>query len=346
MALPCVEGAGAREGAASANAVNAVKCREVAALAPAKVNLYLGVHTECDARGYHRVDSVMHTIALGDVVTVRPAAELSLTCDPEPDCPPQQNTCWRAAERFFAAFAGAGGAGAGAGAGAGGPSDALTRAHIHVEKRIPAQAGLGGGSTDAAATLVALAQLFGVPRTSERLVAIAREVGADVPFFLAGPCAYLDGAGDTLARELPALAMPLVLVMPQSAGITAAGAYAAFDTAPIAAAPLDAFLRAFATPQGESASATCGNAASELGPRERAVAAALANNLDPIACELRPAVAEVKAWLAAQDGVVKALVTGSGACCYAVCATQAVAERIASAATSRGYWSCPTHTLS
>ena len=78
--------------------------RVVRVAAPAKVNLYLGVHREPDERGYHLVDSVMASLGLADEVEVAPARELSVVCDPDAGCPARKNTCWKAVEAMDAEF--------------------------------------------------------------------------------------------------------------------------------------------------------------------------------------------------------------------------------------------------
>ena len=170
--------------------------------APAKINLYLGVHTERDARGYHRVDSLMAAVGLVDTVTVTPAQALTVQTIPASDFPMHKNTAYRAAAAMAEHYG------------------REANICVTIEKRIPLCAGLGGPSTDAAAVIVALAELWGIDRTDPALDDIARGIGADVPFFLHASPAFYVGGGDVLATEYPALpAMPVVLVKPREASV-------------------------------------------------------------------------------------------------------------------------------
>ena len=101
--------------------------------------------------------------------------------------------------------------------------------HILLHKRIPSQAGLGGGSSDAAAALVAVSHLLGLTLSPTRLAEVAASLGADVPFFLTGGTALAEGLGEKI-RSLAPLApnWPLVIVRP-STGVSTAAAYAALD---------------------------------------------------------------------------------------------------------------------
>lgn len=280
----------------------------VTVVAPAKINLYLGVHTEKDGRGYHRVDSVMAALGLADIVRIAPAPALSVRTVPAADFPMEQNTAYRAACALVKTFG------------------LEAAASIEIEKHIPLQAGLGGPSTDAAAALVGLCRLWGIDPADERVEAIARGVGADVPFFLTSVLAYCDGAGDAVREEFePFEGLPVVLVKPESVGVSAAGAYVQFDSDPCEVAPLERLLNALR--------------AHDLS----GVIDGIANNLAPAACTLAPAVGQVASWLCDQPGILAAQVTGSGACSFGICATQAVAERIAQAAREvHGWWACAT----
>ncbi|MCI1666041.1 MAG: 4-(cytidine 5'-diphospho)-2-C-methyl-D-erythritol kinase [Atopobiaceae bacterium] len=282
----------------------------VTLLAPAKVNLYLGVRDELDERRYHRVDSVMSTVGLYDEVSVTPSGSLSVTCVPEAGCAEDENSCWKAAVAMGEAF---------------GREPSVS---ISVTRGIPAKSGLGGASTDAAAAILAICRLWDVDVSDARLPEVARSVGADVPFFLYAPLALLEGAGDVLSERLPSLAgLPIVLVRPEGGGISAAEAYGEFDRMPSRPEdrePLLAALRAHDV---------------------AAVPSLLSNNLDPVARRLEPVLDEVRSWLMRRNGVRAVLVTGSGSCTYAVCDGSGPAEAVADAAREQGWWACATTLL-
>jgi len=151
--------------------------------APAKINLFLRVVGR-RPDGYHELDSLMAKLALADTVTIekRPAPGIEVSC-PGVDLPEDEgNIAWRAAAAV-AAEAG---------------SDVGVR--VTIDKRIPVAAGLGGGSSDAAATLVGMNRLFGFGIGRERLLEIAVGLGADVPFFVCPwPVARAAGIGEKLA---------------------------------------------------------------------------------------------------------------------------------------------------
>lgn len=279
--------------------------------APAKVNLYLGVHPQLDARGYHRVDSVMAAVGVSDEVLVRRDGRgPSVSCRPTAHVPQQRNTCWKAMHALCAELG------------------REPRYAVRVEKRVPSQAGLGGASADAAAVLLAICDLEGVDPADPRVVRAARAVGADVPFFLTGRPSYLAGAGDVLAEEFAPLAgVPVALVRAPGCGVPTPAAYADFDRDPVPAAPLGPMLDALRASDAAAA------------------AAAAANNLGPVACRLLGSCAEALAWLASRPGVEVAQVSGSGSCVFALCASDATARDAADAARGRGWWSCATRLL-
>ena len=157
-------------------------------LAHAKINWSLRI-TGRRADGYHDLETLFQTISLHDTLTITPAERLSLTCD-DPAVPTDEtNLVLRAAKL------------------AGSPPVA-----IHLEKRIPAGGGLGGGSSDAAATLVAL----GAPSAE-----LALQLGSDVPFFLVGGTAYATGRGEVLTQLRRAAPIPLLLLLPEERVMTA-----------------------------------------------------------------------------------------------------------------------------
>lgn len=152
----------------------------------AKINLYLAVIGK-RRDGYHNIRSVMQTVSLHDTLNVRlSASEITMTCsDPTLGCD-ASNLCVRAAKAFSDAVGGIG-------------------ADIALTKVIPMQAGLGGGSADAAAVLRALNFLCGHPFSVPELCSIGAGIGADVPFCVAGGTALAEGTGEPLS---PFTALP------------------------------------------------------------------------------------------------------------------------------------------
>ena len=285
--------------------------RSLTLSAPAKINLYLGVHTERDDRGYHKVDSLMAAVGLADTVTVAPTQELTVQTVPASDFPMQKNTAYRAAVAMAGHY--------------GREADVC----VTIEKHIPLCAGLGGPSTDAAAVIAALAELWGIDRTDPALDEIARGIGADVPFFLHASPAFYVGGGDVLATEYPALpATPVVLVKPRDASVSTIEAYRRFDETPV---PADK--------PGAIASAL------RLGDTDMAYAL-IHNNLGVISAQMEPQIKTVLDWLRAQNGTVAVNVCGSGACSFALCDTTATATNLAAAAQQNGWWACATELIS
>jgi 4-diphosphocytidyl-2-C-methyl-D-erythritol kinase len=177
----------------------------------AKINLSLRV---LGARrdGYHELRTIFQSIALHDTLTIRVRrGALVLTCD-DPACPTDEtNLVMRAAMQLWSA---AGRRGA--------PRDLA----IHLQKRIPMQGGLGGGSSDAAATLRALARRWRVSAAKVRATAAA--LGADVPYFLEGGAALGLDRGDQLVRLAEPSPRWVVLVLPDF-GVSTKDAFAWFD---------------------------------------------------------------------------------------------------------------------
>lgn len=191
---------------------------------------------------------------------------------------------------------------------------------IHLEKYIPAQAGLGGGSSDAAAVLAGAAQWWGVDFFDPRVKAAARQLGADVMFFLHGGCSRLEGRGDEFAQALTSMKAPVVLVKPD-AGVSTASAYAAFDERPVV------------LPSALQKSAISAQSAE---------AVPLANNLQEASFALLPELETVQSWLSKRCGAKHVLMSGSGSAFFAVCNSLAEASKVAGEARMQGWWSRAT----
>ncbi len=201
---------------------------EITLQAHAKINLLLDI-TGRRADGYHTITGVMQMVSLGDTVTVgveeptdgmhlcvlgpRPgtAETITLTCS-NPDLPTDgRNLAWRAAEAFLRAT-----------------GRGCRRLTIHIEKRIPAAAGLAGGSTDAAAVLKALNTLFGEPLTLDRLCAVGLTLGADVPFCIMGGARITEGVGEALTA-VPSMPDCSLVIACGGEGVSTPAAYKALD---------------------------------------------------------------------------------------------------------------------
>ncbi|HYH81829.1 MAG TPA: 4-(cytidine 5'-diphospho)-2-C-methyl-D-erythritol kinase [Longimicrobium sp.] len=173
--------------------------------APAKVNLRLCILAR-EEGGHHALETVFCAISLADTVVVsRGEAGIRLTVEGGVDTgPPERNLAVRAAERFHRAL---------------GVDPAID---IHLAKRIPSAAGLGGGSSDAAAVLRALNALHGDALSTGELLGMGIELGADVPFFLCGsPLALAWGRGERLMPLPPLPPRPVLVAHPGPAMPTA-----------------------------------------------------------------------------------------------------------------------------
>ncbi len=190
--------------------------------AHAKINLTLDVGPR-RPDGYHDIRSVMQTLALYDTLTVtrtpeHPGVVLEVIGDEAGGVPADaSNLVVQAAVRLQKSTAARG---------------SLTAdqsgLHILLEKRIPSQAGMGGGSSDAAAALLAVSELLNLHFSLRRLTELAATLGADVPFFLDGGTALVEGLGELITLLPPAPPFDVVVVKPP-VGVSTALAYGALD---------------------------------------------------------------------------------------------------------------------
>ena len=187
--------------------------RRVQVRAPAKINLTLRVlGTRPD--GYHELRTMFQSVALHDTLTLTPSdGPFSIACD-DPRCPSNEdNLVWRAADALWRT---AGRRGKPAGV------------HVVIRKQIPIEAGLGGGSSDAAAALRGLAALWQLSVTDEQLYWIARDLGADVPFFFEGGTVLCVDRGDVLYPLIDRPPASVVLIFPDF-GVSTRDAYRWWD---------------------------------------------------------------------------------------------------------------------
>lgn len=325
-------------------------------VAPAKVNLFLGVGQR-RPDGYHDVVNVMHALALHDniymcchdveevrrgtgrsngapngtpqthagpngnlAVSIEMVDKTQMLAAPGSrapiEVPAEDNLVFKAIDMLARELG----------------IEQSQEISVRVEKHVPMQAGLGGGSADAAAALVGMAHFWGLSDSGKTLHAVASRLGADVAFFLEGGCGLFTGTGDVFERRLDPMKDALVLVKPD-VGVSTAECYAAFDADPV---PVPADLLAQAEDAGT---------ASEV---------PLFNNLAPAACSIAPQLAEVAEWLADATrasthraecpdlNVARVLLSGSGSATYAIVDSYAEAARIAGEANARGWWARAT----
>jgi 4-diphosphocytidyl-2-C-methyl-D-erythritol kinase len=252
-------------------------------LARAKINYSIEIKG-LRSDGYHELSSVFQSITLADELTLERAGRgFELIVEPEAaDIGPWEWNTVHRAWRVLAEHTG---------------TPLPIRAHL--QKNVPAGGGLGGGSSDGAATLVGLNALFGLGLDTEALQALARGVGADVPFCVCGGTALATGVGE----KLEALPGPpehhLVIAMPAFEANTAQ-VYRAFDASP-----------------GHETLAT-GPVVEALGRGDlAALASALGNDLAPVTEEMCPDVARLRGALL-RAGALGACMTGSGSAVFGI----------------------------
>lgn len=246
--------------------------------AHAKINLHLEILGR-RPDGFHDIETIFQTIGLHDEVTVELSAHdgLSLACD-DPALPcDATNLAWRAAAAYRCA------------------NPLLGGLAITLAKRIPAGAGLGGGSADAAAVLVACDDLAERPLGARRLEEIGATLGSDISFLIRGGTAHATGRGEQLTRLPEAPELDLTLLMPEGAHCATPAVYRALTDAergPRSARGAAWFAARIADPT-----------------------AWLDNRLTPPARRVCPAVGDLLDHLASLG--VPHLMTGSGAACFA-----------------------------
>lgn len=260
-------------------------------ISPAKVNLVLAVGEKQES-GFHEVQTIMHSLALHDTLSMRrfddegsgDGLQVMLKCESSFTIDPllikaEENIAYKAVVELAKAL---------------GRTQDETIEMI-LNKIIPAEAGLGGGSSNAAAALVGAATLWGVGMEDERVQEVASRLGADVSFFLKGGCARLSGKGDVFEAQLEPRSGFVLLVRPD-AGVSTGKAYAAFDEDPVL--PSSEYL-------------------SSIAALDAAADVSLYNNLEKAACSVTPVVAQVLEWGRAAAGEENVVLCGSGSavCC-------------------------------
>ncbi|MEP4076894.1 4-(cytidine 5'-diphospho)-2-C-methyl-D-erythritol kinase [Haloferula sp.] len=251
--------------------------------APAKLNLSLRVLGRRED-GFHDIDSLMVALpGLHDRLSFQGADEDGFSCNAEGVPSDESNLVIKALSVFRR------------------ETKMMTPLAIHLEKNVPHGAGLGGGSSDAAATLRALDRIHGTGLSHERLCAMAAEIGSDIPFFLGSSVARVGGRGERVeeAPELPEISL---LLLKPSFGVSTPEAYGGWrdskELPGISYAP------------------------------QRFDWGELVNDLERPVFQKHLFLAEMKKWLLACEGVAGALMSGSGSTMFAVLEDPDCADRI------------------
>ena len=338
------------------NSVTCCASYQDVAPAYAKINLHLGIYPHnVGESGYHRADSVMAALELADMVTLsynEHAQQNTVVMDAGPDVAMKDNTAFRALEAMCQTFH---------------KQPAYT---VTIQKHIPAQAGLGGSSSDAATTIKLLCKFWGIDALDARVVRVAQSIGADVAFFLHPIPAYLNGVGATLQESFEHVpSIPCVIVRPQ-AGVSTPVAYRLFDE--YVQAEAEAKSRVELEPGSEFKTRLQPELSQELRPElnleagiqsfmpqspDRIIQALrvgdvlalnelLYNNLAEAVIHHVADIREVLAWLRVQQGISHPCVTGSGSAVFALAQSSAICDEIAQKASKmRNWWVYSTKTL-
>lgn len=275
--------------------------------APAKINLHLWI-LGLRPDGFHEVLTLLQSIRLHDTLTFRRRpGPLAIHCRSPQTPAGRANLVWKAASVLWEAL---------------GRRGEPAGATVTIRKRIPAAAGLAGGSSDAAAALRGLCAAWGVPVSARRLRDLASEIGSDVPYFLDGGAALARGRGERIRRVPDIEPLWVVLARPPF-GVATADAYRWFDAAPTrrdtAARPAD------------------------LPPRWRRTWRGLENDLQAVVARRHPEVAVMVERLG-RSGALTAAMTGSGSVVYGLYRRQRAAEAARLAVRRRGWRTTLTRT--
>jgi 4-diphosphocytidyl-2-C-methyl-D-erythritol kinase len=277
--------------------VSSAGCGGLVLAAPAKLNLFLEVLGK-RPDGYHALETLMVAVDLFDTLELRPlaCAAIELECDPPGLSTGPENLVYKAAERLRAAA-----------------NRPELGAAIRLTKRIPAQAGMAGGSSDAATAIEGLNAVWNLGLGATELARVAAEVGSDVAFFLRPPAAWCTGRGEIVEPERGGRAFDFVVVNPP-VGVSTAAAFKAL--APVSDAsqmrPGTACRQAFRSGDAD------------------ALGASLFNRLQSPAFGLAPLVEVVYRRLAGLNPA-GCLMSGSGSAVFALCRSRTEAVALADA---------------
>lgn len=295
-------------------------------ISPAKVNLFLAVGKKDG--DYHPVLNVLHTILLHDVIYMNYEKSDALEINIEflenedsngqrPEIKLEDNLIYKAIKAL---------------------SESSLKKNfkidVYVEKNIPLQAGLAGGSSNAAAALIGASKIFGC--SIEEATSVAAKVGADVAFFINGGCALYKGKGEILDHKISPINREIVLVKPfNDEGLSTKEVYAQFDKMNIASD--------FNTPFSADPDCVCEDHDHKMTLVEATSQLQFAdnvpffNNLADAAKQLQPELTEINNWLFEKCGQENVLLCGSGSATFAIVPDNLSAEELVEDAKQKGF---------
>jgi 4-diphosphocytidyl-2-C-methyl-D-erythritol kinase len=249
--------------------------------APAKLNLFLHVIGQRED-GYHLLQTVFRFIDYADQLSFTVTKDKVIShVNQIPNLTDTDDLCIRAAKLLQARS-----------------GKKMLGVRIHLHKQIPLGGGLGGGSSDAATTLIVLNRLWGINWSRERLMALGLELGADVPIFIYGQNAFAEGVGEKLQKiDLPP-AWYVVLTPPVQVSTAAV-----FTSKELTRNTIPIKMANFSMVQGH-------------------------NDLEPVVVRLQPMIAEWLNWLKKQSGVAKVAMSGAGSCIFAEFSCKSAAQEV------------------
>ncbi|MCQ2482268.1 MAG: 4-(cytidine 5'-diphospho)-2-C-methyl-D-erythritol kinase [Clostridia bacterium] len=260
--------------------------------ANAKINLFLKI---CGTlpHGYHELSTVMQEIALGDEinVSINDEENFKIVLNCSSDIPPYKNLCYKAADLYAKEYAHKTG------------SPLNFSVSIDLEKKVPSEAGMGGGSSDAACILLILNEHCNNFFSISQLNKLAARLGADVPFFLYGKTQYCRGVGEKITPLNSLEGINIVIVKPAE-GVPTAECFSRFDSqgSMFVGDKIDSILAVI-------------NSDESAAERLQKTAIYLENDLQPIAASIVPAINDVLSAIKDNQAIVT-MMCGSGSACY------------------------------
>jgi len=276
---------------------------------PAKINWFLEV---CGLRedGYHNIKSLIQKVTLYDILTFLPSDELILKTDLL--IPSEQNLVYKATTLLMRQFR------------------VDKGIEIHLKKNIPVSAGLGGGSSNAASVLWGLNKMWSLGLSVDELCLLAENLGADVPFFLRGPLALVEGRGERITDLKVSESIDILLVKPPIA-VSTKWAYAAFDQ--------DSKLT-----NAVNNVDNINHLIHAITERKIDKEANFFNDLESVIIKNFPVIGEIKALLL-KEGAIFSLMSGSGSTVFGVFNSFKEAEQASIVFKDKSYWTTVVQTV-